>query len=475
MDDIRPRGSGVRSRPVVFRRPPGTPAQKPSSSQPKPQPQPKLSHDDDFDFFDRPKVSSVKLQPKPKKKKKRSKQPLLIFILILLLAGGGAVGYWYVLKPRLNKPAPAISNQSAEDKQPEPQKLTGNFRIVATGDMITHDSVNQNAKQADGSFNYAPMLSEIKPLLEKSQTRICHNTVPAGGVGMGISGYPSFNAPTELIGGFATSGCNILSLASDHINDKGQGAIDATLTEIDKQKDIVINSGANRSAEHQNRETTFNVGDGALKMAYFSYTTRQASAGSTPFGVNVYNKEFARSQIGAWRDKVDFILVSMCWGREDSGDVDPAQESIAQELSELGADVVFGHCTHVVQPVKTINSSTTGRQTTVYYSLGNALNSQLPIETLIGGFAVIDIDLETKKITSAGFLPTYMHYEWTAAEKTAKTLNARKNLKLYPLDKADAVLAASQNGTTSAAQTDRIKGIVNKLTPVKMLTSADFQ
>jgi hypothetical protein len=88
--------------------------------------------------------------------------------------------------------------------------------------------------------------------------------------------------------------------------------------------------------------------------------------------------------------------------------------------------------------------------------------------------AVIDIDVATKKIISTGFTPTYMHYDWTAAEKAAKKLDARKNLKLYTLDKAEAALASSQNGTTVAAQTARVTEILNRYNPVKIVTSDQY-
>jgi poly-gamma-glutamate synthesis protein (capsule biosynthesis protein) len=408
-----------------------------------------------------------------KKTRRLSKKTLIIsLIIILLLAAGGAV-YWFVIKPKhQSKPVPAATQ--ANNEVQAPKALSGNFRMIATGDIITHDSVNQNAKKPDGSYDYAPMLSEIKPLISKADTRICHDTVSTAGASLGITGYPSFNAPTELLTGLASSGCNILSLASDHIGDKGQAAIDATLQAVDAQKEIVLSAGANRSAEERAKDRYFNIGDGVVKFAYFSYTAKQNKPSTTPYGVNAYDKATVAADIKKVRETANFVIVSMCWGKEDSGDIQPDQDRIAQELADAGADVVFGHCTHIVQPVKQVKSTDGARSTIVYYSLGNTLNSQLPVETLIGGIAVIDIDLATKKITSAGFMPTYMHYEWTPAQKAAKDINSRKNLKLYPLDKAEAPLAASQNGTTVAAQTARITEILNRFTPTKILKSTDL-
>ena len=482
MDDIKPRDQAGNNRPVFSRSPNYTPnarydnhlPSRPQQRQNAATPEPLDSPEDIFEEslrYASDSTDSIDRPPKPVKKSGRSKKPFIILIILLLIAGAGAT-YWFVIRPKLHpKQQPVVSQQAPETPAAE-EKLSGNFQIIATGDMITHDSVNQNAKKADGSYDYGPMLSEVKPLLEKAATRICHDTVPAGG--SAISGYPSFSAPSAFISGLATSGCNVMSLASDHIGDQGQAGIDATLQTIDSQKEIVLNAGANRNPEEQAKDRYFNIRDGLVKFAYFSYTTRQNKPSATSFGVNVYSKEKATADIQKVRTAANFVLVSMCWGKEDSADIQAEQDTIAQDLAAAGADIVFGHCTHEVQPVKKITSGDGSRETIVYYSLGNNLNTQLPIETLIGGMAVINIDLASRKITTVGFLPTYMHYEWTAGQKAAKDLNARKNLKLYPLQTAAAPLAASQNGTSVEVQTARLTEITNRFTPVKILKSTEL-
>ena len=138
-----------------------------------------------------------------------------------------------------------------------------------------------------------------------------------------------------------------------------------------------------------------------------------------------------------------------------------------------GADLVIGNGPHVVQPVKILNGEG-GRQGLVWFSLGNAVNSQLPSDNLFGGIGVVTIDVATQNMTYPGFLPTYMHYEWTQAEKSSGKLDARRNLGWYPLDSSKDLLAKSLNNTTVEAQTERLKGIVTKYVPVKMLISSQL-
>ncbi len=67
-----------------------------------------------------------------------------------------------------------------------------------------------------------------------------------------------------------------------------------------------------------------------------------------------------------------------------------------------------------------------------------------------------------------------MHYEWTAQQKAAGTVNARQGFKLMPLDLAAASLAKSQNGTTVEAQTTRVTEIITKFAPIKVIKSTEF-
>src|SRR5690606_36621532 len=108
-----------------------------------------------------------------------------------------------------------------------------------------------------------------------------------------------------------------------------------------------------------------------------------------------------------------------------------------------------------------------GREAIVWYSLGNFLNSQLEAESLFNGIAVMDIDPDTKKVTSIDYLPVYMHYEWTQQQKAQEDLLARKNFKLYTFDDAAEPLARSQNNTTLDEQRARIEATLNKLTTIK--------
>lgn len=352
-------------------------------------------------------------------------------------------------------------------------KRTGTIRLVAVGDSLAFDTVTSSAKQADGSYNYQPMMSSFKPFFDKSDIRICNETSPGGGDknGLAISGYPNFNAPLEWSSSFVNVGCNVMNLASDHINDKGQPAIDASLNTLGAATNLLAVAGANSSAAAKAKIHYFTVKD--VKFAYLAYTTSTTNKDVSAFGLNQYTDDLATQQITEARKNAELIIVSMNWGTENSSDINPDQDRIAQSLATLGVDVIIGGGPRVIQPVKALNGKD-GHQTLVWFSLGDFLGSQLPIENLIGGMAVMDFDAATLQIKDPKLMPTYMHYEWTPQQKAAGTVNARHDLRLYPLDLAVDALARSQNGTTVQAQTSRVTAIVTKFLAVKVIKSTDF-
>lgn len=407
-------------------------------------------------------------EPKKPKFKKFSRKRLLIFVLILLI-GLGAGGYYFLQKKKSqDNKTPIVSQQQTIPK------AQGSIRFIASGDNYTFDSINAAAKKPDGSYDYSNLFSGVKPFYDKAEIKFCNESVPAAGTTIGVSGFPSFNAPPAFAKGLGDLGCNLINLGSKNINDKGQAGIDATVSYWDNQPEMLAVAGANRSAIDQTKIRYFTVKD--VKFAFLSYTVGSNSPPQTPHGVNIYNDQLMQSQTAEARKNAHLVVVAMSWGNEDSNDINPDQERIAQALADQNVDIVIGSGAHAVQPAKILDGKDK-HQTLVWFNLGNMLNSQVPINNLVGGIAVMDFDLETQNLKNPSFLPIYMHYEWTAEQKKRQSqpdLLARHDFALMPLDKAADKLAKSQNGTTVEAQTERIKGIVTKFAPIKMITSTEY-
>jgi len=339
---------------------------------------------------------------------------------------------------------------------------SGKIRLIATGDWIAHDSVNTAAKQANGSYNYLPLVSDFKPIFNQADIRFCNDPILNGGESLGIYGYPKFNSPTEFVTDMGQLGCNLVNTASNHSFDFTQANIDNSVAAWAKVPNMLAMAGENRSqAEH---DTVHYFTEKGVKFAYLAYTTysNQDAPAQNNYGVNVFSEAFAASQISqAKANGAQIIIASMRWGTEYSTTVNAEQTQDAQFLADQGVNLILGHGSHELQPTQQLTGSGDNK-TLVWYSIGNFLNTQEPPETLFNGIPVMDFDTKSHAITIVGFLPTYMHYEWTAAQAKADDTNARNHLHMYLLEDAtQQMIDAQQLNTTIAAQKQRLSTTLN--------------
>lgn len=393
------------------------------------------------------------------------KKIILVAVFLLIMVAAGLLVWRSIQQAPLQKPSTVLN------KPPVKQEKT-TIRLIASGDLIAHDSINQQAKTATG-YDYSPYFRHVKEVFDKADIRFCNEEIPVASPALGNpTGYPVFNAPKEFARDISGAGCNVINTATNHANDKLQPGIDETLNVWDGLPKLAI-AGMNRSAEEQDKINYFTVK--GKKFAFLAYNYMNNNKNLAPQSVNMFDETLMSTQIRQARQKGATIIVSMHWGTEDSPLIDSAQDRWSQFLAEQGADIVIGTGPHVLQPVKKLPKQG-GGETLIWYSVGNLLSTQLKIEELIGGFAVMDFEIDSTEVSlkDIGFLPTYMHYEWTPGQAVAQDLLARKNINLYLLEDAAESLARSNNQTTIEAQRDRIKAILNTYITVPILTSETY-
>ncbi len=401
-------------------------------------------------------------KPRPTRRRKR-----LLLGAVLVAAALIAAGY-FIFNARKD-PAPEARSSGEQPAAETTREDDTQVYMLATGDFIAHDAINAEAKTADG-YDYSAMLAPFKDTFDFYDIKFCNQATLAGGDKFGITGYPVFNAPLQWIHALKQVGCNVINVGTNHTNDKGQGAITAMLDEWDQQ-DVLAVVGANRNTEEQNKVRYFE--SKGVKFALVSYSTYANLQNPNPYSLNRYAEPLVTTQMTEARSQADVVIVSMRWGTEYSETLNAAQLEQAQKLADLGADIVLGHGTHTLQPVKRLTGQG-GRETIVWYGLGNFLNAQLETAGLTGCVATFRIDTATKRLTDSSCLPYYQHYEWTQEEKAREDLLARKHFRIMPLYKAAGEMSKSQIGTTVEDQMARIQGIVNTYTKISVQNAEDL-
>ena len=347
-------------------------------------------------------------------KKRRIKKSALYFLFVILLM---LPKISYILFSGNNnnlkqeKPIEQVSNEKQEEIKEK--KLS----LIAVGDVLIHESVYKDAIQIDGTYNFKKMFTEIEPIIKDYDLKFCNQESTIGGNYLGISGYPSFNSPDEIGDNLVDIGFNMISLANNHVMDKGEDAV-LYSNSYWKSKDV-ITAGSSSNYDETNTINTYEKN--GIKYAFLAYTTSLNNYLTREYLVNMYSDDKVKSDIDKIKDSVDLIIVSMHWGEEYTNTPNYEQKRIAEYLSSLGVNLVIGHHPHVVQPIEFIND------TLVIYSLGNFISNQLSIglNQGIGLIVGMNIYLENEKIV---FKDIYKELILAYAENST-------NFKVMPFSK----------------------------------------
>ncbi len=313
--------------------------------------------------------------------------------------------------------APAVatatgSPSTAPTAAPEPA-LPRRFTIVATGDILIHESLWERAAvlgAASGqAFDFRPMFRRVRDTLAGADLALCHLETPVTTDGE-LSSYPVFAAPVEVTDAIAAAGYDSCSTASNHSLDGATAGIGATLEALDRVG--VAHAGTARTRAESRRITMLDV-EGA-RVAHLSYS----------FGFNGFTRarewqanliEVRRILDDARRARErgsDLTVVSLHWGVEPLTTPTAFQTQVAERLTRSRfVDAIIGHHAHVVQPIERVNG------TVVAYGMGNFLSGMWPSRLWPDGVedgVIVLLRVERRgdgyRVTKVRTLPTTVEY-----------------------------------------------------------------
>ncbi len=286
------------------------------------------------------------------------------------------------------------------------QAPDGSFTVVATGDVLIHPALTEQAKEdGGGKIDYRPLLAGIKPLISGADLGICHLETPLAPKGGPYSGYPSFSAPPEIVDALKDTGYDNCSTASNHTIDQGVDGATRTLDKLDEAG--IKHTGSARSAEEAKKPLIVDVNGVKVAQISFSYGFNgiKVPAGK-PWLVNQIDAEDVIAQAKAARKAgAQVVLASLHWGTEYQHDPTAEQRTLAKKLlGDDSFDLIIGHHAHVVQPFEQINGKW------VAYGLGNSVarHSEPKDSTEQGAAARFRFvrDGERWKVDKAEYVPT---------------------------------------------------------------------
>ncbi|MBN8193209.1 CapA family protein [Bacillus sp. NTK074B] len=338
---------------------------------------------------------------------------------------------------------------STREVQASGKSMTSSASLAAIGDILLHDTVYNDAKN-DNGYNFTPMFSPIKDMLETPDFLIANQESTPGGVELGVSSYPLFNSPKDIVKSLQEVGVDAVTNANNHSLDQGEKGLLSAIEYYEKISMPYV--GAFKSREDQERIRTFNVNGIKFALLSFTYGTNGIPVPEgKEYLVNLIDEHKMIQEITKAKSlNVDLVVMSLHWGNEYQRFPTEEQERLAKVLTDHGVDIIFGHHPHVLQPLQTYKTSD-GREAVVVYSLGNFLSGQKDDFKDIGGMVTVQVE---KMMNPAGSKITYPSIQF---QPTFVSENHYHNYRIYPLD------FARKNGMIAYTEEEMVSHMVDGL------------
>ncbi|MFI6673967.1 CapA family protein [Kribbella sp. NPDC050470] len=262
--------------------------------------------------------------------------------------------------------APAPKQKAKENKANQPDRIT----LVATGDVLLHERLWTTARRdgRNGEWDFAPVMSSIKPIVQDADLAIAHLETPLAPLGGPYRGYPLFQGPPQIAAALKQTGYDVCTTASNHSFDSGAAGVDRTLETLERAG--LRHAGTARTPDEAETPTIIDVR--GVKLAVVSYTFGFNGL-PYPDGETWRAGKIDVPRIKAMAKKArdrgaEIVVVSCHWGTEYSSKLNDQQREVApQLLADSNIDLLLGHHAHVVQPMENIDGKWAA------YGLGNLI------------------------------------------------------------------------------------------------------
>ena len=293
------------------------------------------------------------------------------------------------------------------------------YTLAFAGDILVHSSVYDEAKVAEGEYDFIPFFRNVKGEIRRADVAICHlETLIAKKEGE-YSNYPRFQIPYHIADALYDTGFDGCSLASNHAADGGAGSVRETIRHFDR---VGLQYTGAIAEEGVVFPALYSLADGTV--AHFSYTYGTNGIPVSDFSLNVIDIDAIKRDVGRLKQVYEdsFVILSLHWGDEYSSEVSEYQEGIIEELQNGDIDIIVGHHAHVVQPILKRGSMH------VLTGLGNFISSQIPElcscpeEVQDGVIALVDIveDGDSFSVSDISLVPTIVDFSDFTVLRTEK-------------------------------------------------------
>lgn len=312
---------------------------------------------------------------------------------------------------------------------PEPTPTTVSMVIGGTGDIMCHqlqlEDAKASARGTDADYVFDHWFDDIRPALMAADIMIGNLETTLSGPDVGYQGYPQFNTPDEILPALIRAGYDVLTLANNHILDKNVAGLTRTLDQLEAWN--YPYTGAYRTPE--DRDATLMIQYQDIRVAVISSTygiNRGGFIKDTPWMVSsLKNTEDVVEDIRrAKAEGADVVVLSLHWGIEYARTPSRHIRGQAEAFIAAGADIIFGHHPHVLNPVDWVEAEDgegNARRGIVFWSLGNFVSNQRKEYQDAGAVAYVTVEKNRATgeitLTDTAYLPTWVYRGGSAGNR----------------------------------------------------------
>jgi poly-gamma-glutamate synthesis protein (capsule biosynthesis protein) len=278
-------------------------------------------------------------------------------------------------------------SHSAAAVVPYPHDLA-QVSFAVAGDVIPHEAVRAAAAaDGDGAAGWSALFSDVHDVFQRADFGFVNMETPVAPAHTHGTKPFLFDAPIALIDALKANGIKIVSFANNHVMDQGWAGFTETREHLRERGLPFAGSGDTAQQSWQPVIVEANgIKVGWLGMTRWLNGNRNPDKDDEPH-VNFFpypgesdggpgmDEAGVLEAVKTARAQCDFLVVSIHWGVEYAPAPRPEDVQTAHKMLEAGASVIVGHHPHVLQPVETYRTAD-GRNTVIFYSLGNFLSNQ---------------------------------------------------------------------------------------------------
>lgn len=274
-------------------------------------------------------------------------------------------------------PSSVPEESDAESSEPEPQPEPRSVSLLCAGDNLLHINIVRQAKARGGDdpsgYDFRPayartaaMIAEADLAILNQETIITDKFEP--------SNYPMFCSPEAAGDQMVEMGFDVMSIGNNHVLDKGEEGLIATLDYWKTKHPNIPVYGARMKDDEKIPVLEVN-GITFAFLGFMEHTNGLRLPTDSKCKVTYLSEtEEVERQVRAARELADVVVVSAHYGVEVSNIVTEQQLQITRNLVDWGADIIIGTQPHTVQPMEYVNKPN-GGQAFVFYCLGNYISS----------------------------------------------------------------------------------------------------